>query len=135
MKSIYTIMAMVMVVAMAGWAVAAESVDIGLGRMDRAEFDALRQMVAGNVQPTPSVATEVPEKTTVAEFDVRDVEQIRQAMAGGRDQGGMIASTATTGGLVDIGLGSMSTSEFCDLNKLVASNTTGMDSGFTFMCP
>lgn len=135
MKSIYTIMAMAMVVAMAGGAVAADSVDIGLGRMDRAEFDALRQMVAGDYQPNRSVTTEVHEGTTVAEFYVRDVEQIRQAMVGGRDQGVMTASTATTGDLVDIGLGSMSTGDFCDLNKLVASNTTGQDRGFAFMCP
>jgi hypothetical protein len=37
---------------------------------------------------------------------------------------------------VDIGLGSMSSGEFCDLNKLVASNTGGRTAaGFQFVCP
>lgn len=134
MKNIYMTMAIVMVVATAGWAVAADTVDIGLGRMDRAEFDALRQMVSGDYQPTRSVRTEIPETVTVAEFNVRDVEQIRQAMTSGRDQGIATAVTAT-GDRVDIGLGSMSTGEFCDLNKLVASNATGQEAGFAFMCP
>ena len=44
--------------------------------------------------------------------------------------------SAANNGMVDIGTGAMATGEFCDLNKLVASNTvTNTDSGFAFICP
>lgn len=39
-------------------------------------------------------------------------------------------------GPVDIGTGTMSASEFCNLNKLVASNTGEWTAaGFQFVCP
>jgi 2-oxo-4-hydroxy-4-carboxy--5-ureidoimidazoline (OHCU) decarboxylase len=41
-------------------------------------------------------------------------------------------AAASQGDLVDVGLGSMTTVEFCDLNKLVASNTDTW--GFEFIC-
>ncbi len=136
MKRAFTIMAMVMMAVMmtAVFATAADSVDIGMGRMDRSEFNALQQMVRGDFRPTQSVTTEIPQVTHVAEFNVRDVESIRQAMVGNRDQE-MVATSASPNKLVDIGLGSMSTNEFCDLNKLVASNTTQQNEGFEFICP
>ena len=135
MKAINIAMAMtMMIMAMANFALAADTVDIGLGTMDRAEFETLRQMVRGDYQPTSSVSTETVREIRVAEFNVRDIESIRQAMAADRDQA-MMADAQTQNRLVDIGLGSMSTSEFCDLNKLVASNTTAQDAGLTFICP
>ena len=136
MKRTFTIMAMVMMALMVTsvFAAAADSVDIGMGRMDRSEFNALQQMVRGDYRPTQSVTTEIPQVTHVAEFNVRDVESIRQAMVGNRDQE-MVATSASPNKLVDIGLGSMSTNEFCDLNKLVASNTNQQNEGFGFICP
>jgi hypothetical protein len=113
-------------VAMAG------SVDIGLGRMDQAEFDSLRQMVSGDYQQSTSVSTIKPQDTRVAEFNQADVDAIRQTMAAGSVQQDATESAANNG-MVDIGTGSMATSEFCNLNNLVASNNT--NNGFTFICP
>ena len=131
MKQIYTIMAMVMAVTMIAGVAMADSVDIGLGRMDRAEFEALKQMVAGNYQSTEASRTETPATIRVAEFDLSVVEEIRQGMAADSVERQDIA-TASKENLVDVGLGSMSTNEFCDLNKLVASNTETW--GFEFIC-
>ncbi len=131
MKRINTIMAMMIAMAMMTGVAMADSVDIGLGRMDRAEFDALKQMVAGNYQPTESISTKRPAQIRVAEFDLSVVEEIRQGMVTSSD-GHQDVATASQENLVDVGLGSMTTSEFCDLNKLVASNTETW--GFEFIC-
>ncbi len=110
----------------------AGSVDIGLGRMDQAEFETLRQMVSGNYQPSDSVTTEIRQDIRVAEFNQADVDDIRQAMATGDVQRDATESIANNG-MVDIGTGEMATNEFCDLNKLVASNTvTNTNSGLSF---
>ncbi|BBO70698.1 hypothetical protein DSCA_46280 [Desulfosarcina alkanivorans] len=121
-------MVMTAAVAMAG------TVDIGLGRMDQSEFDTLRQMVNGTFQPTARAATEKPRQTRIAEFDQDVVDAIRQAMVNTGDQGPATAY-ASEGRMVDIGTGSMATSEFCDLNKLVASNSANRSGGFNFICP
>ena len=119
---------------MAGVAMAG-SVDIGLGRMDQAEFDTLRQMVNGSYQPSDSITTEIRQNIHVAEFNQTDVDDIRQAMAAGSIQRDATESAANSG-MVDIGIGAMATGEFCDLTKLVATNTvTGPNSGFDFICP
>ena len=71
----------------------------------------------------------------MAEFNQKDVDDIRQAMATGDVQRDATESIANNG-MVDIGTGEMATNEFCDLNKLVASNTAARtDSGFAFICP
>ena len=129
------IMAAVMATMMMAGVAMAGSVDIGLGRMDQAEFDTLRQMVNGNYQPSDSVTTEIRQNIHVAEFNQTDVDDIRQAMAAGSIQRDATESLANNG-MVDIGTGAMATGEFCDLNKLVATNTvTGPNSGFDFICP
>ena len=115
-------------VAMAG------SVDIGLGRMDQAEFETLRQMVSGDYQAKDTVSTTRPQVTYIAEFNQADVDEIRRVMAAGGVQWKASESVADNG-MVDIGTGAMATGEFCDLNKLVASNITGQDRGFAFVCP
>ena len=113
----------------------AGSVDIGLGRMDQAEFETLKQMVSGDYQPSDSVTTEIQRDVRVAEFNQADVDDIRQVMVAGGVQRDVTESIANNG-MVDIGTGAMATNEFCDLNKLVASNTvTGPNSGFNFICP
>jgi hypothetical protein len=113
----------------------AESVDIGMGQMDRGEFETLKRMVSGD---QPFTADRTQEKDTgvyVAEFDWSDVQDIRQAMNTSKSTHNSMAAVSDTGS-VDIGLGAMSTSEFCDLNKLVASNTSGQTAaGFQFVCP
>ena len=129
------IMAAVMATMMMAGVAMAGSVDIGLGRMDQAEFDTLRQMVNGSYQPSDSVTTEIRQNIHVAEFNQTDVDDIRQAMAAGSIQRDVTESAANNG-MVDIGTGAMATGEFCDLNKLVATNTvTGPNSGFDFICP
>jgi hypothetical protein len=125
-------MAAVMATMMMAGVAMAGSVDIGLGRMDQAEFDTLRQMVNGSYQPSDSVTTEIRQNIHVAEFNQTDVDDIRQAMAAGSIQRDVTESAANNG-MVDIGTGSMATSEFCNLNNLVASNNT--NNGFTFICP
>jgi hypothetical protein len=112
----------------------AESVNIGMGTMDRAEFDQLKQMVNGHYHAaTASVSTPVVDESRVAEFNVREVEAIRHAMHARPAEHNMIASAST--GMVDIGTGTMSTSEFCNLNNLVASNQITPTGGFSYLCP
>lgn len=131
----FKIMAMVMATMMTAGVAMAGSVDIGMGRMEQAEFESLRQMVSGTYQPSDSVTTEIRQDVRVAEFNQKDVDDIRQAMATGNIQRDATESIASNG-MVDIGTGAMATNEFCDLNKLVASNTaTRTDSGFAFICP
>lgn len=134
MRKSYFIAAITMAMVVMAAVAVAETVDIGLGSMDKAEFDTLRQMVNGEFQPGTRLSTEKPLQTRVAEFYQADVEAIRLAMVNTSDRG---PATAFTSGdqLVDIGTGSMATNEFCDLNKLVASNSTNLTSGFNFICP
>lgn len=127
-KSFY-IAAMTMAMVLVAGIAMAETVDIGTGRMDRAEFEALRQMVSGDYHPTASISTPVPSDTKVAEFYQRDVDAIRQAMVAGSTE----ITPVSKNSMVDIGTGSMKTTEFCSLNKLVASNNR--DTGFAFICP
>ena len=134
MKRTLYIAAMTMALMMLAGVAVAESVDIGLGRMDQAEFDTLKQMVSGEHRASDNVSTVRPQTTRVAEFNQADLDEIRQVMAAGDIQQGAPESSAN-GGMVDIGTGAMATGEFCDLNKLVASNNTQADDGFTFICP
>ena len=133
-KSFKIMAVMTATMMMAGVALAG-GVDIGMGRMDQAEFETLRQMVSGSYQSSDSVTTKVRQNIRVAEFNQTDVDEIRQVMASGGVQRDATESVSNNG-TVDIGTGAMATNEFCDLNKLVASNTvTKTNSGFAFICP
>lgn len=135
MKYSLNIAVMAIALAMLAGIATAGSVDIGLGQMDRAEFETLKQMVSGD---QPFSADRTQEKSAgvyVAEFDWSVVQDIRQPMSAG-DRSRSATAAVSEPGTVDIGLGSMSTGEFCDLNKLVASNTSGRSAaGFQFICP
>ena len=126
---------MIMAMAVMAWTgpTFAEPVDIGLGEMDRAEFNILRDMVNGDYQPSKEVKQAKTPEVFVAEFNWRDVEAIRETMSRGFSQ--EQSTVASSGTQVDIGLGSMETNEFCDLNKLVASNSNYSNQGFGFICP
>ncbi len=134
MKNSFYILAATMAMAMLAGIATADSVDIGLGRMDRVEFETLRQMVGGDYEPSGSVSTEIPRETRIAEFNQSDVDAIRQAMVAGSSEQ-MATASVSHDNMVDIGTGAMTTSEFCNLNKLVASNNTNQNNGFTFICP
>jgi hypothetical protein len=123
MKKSFFIMAITMATVMMASVAVAETVDIGLGRMDQAEFDTLRQMVNGEFQPSGQSSVEKIRPTRIAEFDQSVVDEIQQAMLNTSDQRPETAF-ASQDRMVEIGTGSMATSEFCDLNKLVASNNT-----------
>jgi len=134
MKRTYIIMVTMVVALMLANVAWAESVNIGMGAMDRTEFDQLKQMVSGHYRaPSTSVSTPIVEDTRVAEFNYRDVEAIRYAMDRKTVEQNMTASAST--GMVDIGTGAMSTSEFCNLNNLVASNQISPTGGFSYLCP
>ena len=129
------IMAVMMATMMIAGVAMAGSVDIGLGRMDQSEFETLQQMVSGTYHPSDLVTTEIRKDIRVAEFNQADVDDIRQAMESGNVQQDATQSVANSG-MVDIGTGVMATNEFCDLNKLVASNTVAnTNSGFSYICP
>lgn len=134
MKKSFYIATMTIAIVMTVGVAMAETVDIGMGRMDRAEFERLQQMVSGEYQPVDSDTTDMHEKRHLAEFNEADVEALRQAMASDAARQEAVASTSSTG-LVDIGTGSMPNSEFCDLNKLVANAAAGQTGGFGFVCP
>lgn len=135
MKYSFMIVAMAIAVTMFAGNAAADAVDIGLGQMDRGEFQTLKRMVSGD---QPFIADRTREKAAgvyVAEFDWRDVQDIRRAMDAGEISRSPTAAVSEPGP-VDIGLGSMSTGEFCDLNKMVASTANGRSAaGFQFICP
>lgn len=137
MKHLFRIAVMAITVTMLAGVATANSVDIGLGQMDRAEFETLKRMVSGDQAFSANSARE-QEKVAVknvAEFNWNDVQDIRQAMTADETPRNATAAASDTGP-VDIGLGTMSSNEFCDLNKLVASNTGGQAAaGFQFICP
>lgn len=133
-KSFY-IAAMTMAIVMMAAVAIAGMVDIGLGRMDRTEFETLQQIVNGDFQPTPRVSAGEPAQRRIAEFNESDVDEIRLAMGNGSGQHTATA-IASVERMVDIGTGSMAAGDFCDLNKLVANNNTNnQNSGFAFICP
>jgi hypothetical protein len=130
----YSMMATVMAVLLVAGTAAAGSVSIGLGEMDRAEFEQLKQMVNGQYQaPSATVSTPMTNDIRVAEFNGRDVDAIRRAMETDPAEQAMTASASH--GMVDIGTGAMSTREFCNLNNLVASQNVISNSGFEYLCP
>lgn len=134
MKKSFYIMAVAMAMVMTAAVSMAETVDIGLGSMDRSEFEVLKQTVGGDFQSPARVSVEQPGQLRVAEFNQADVDEIREAMS--TDTRRQSPSAFASGdNLVDIGTGSMATSDFCDLNKLVASNGTTQKAGFNFICP
>jgi hypothetical protein len=134
MKKSFYITILAMAAVLVASTATADSVDIGLGEMDRAEFERLQKMVRGEHQPSTVASERSAREIYVAEFRWEDVQSIRQAMNVEDSNSTQIAS-ASGNNRVDIGLGSMSTTEFCDLNKLVASNTNYQKKGFDFICP
>ena len=135
MKRSLIMAVMAIAVAMLTGIATADTVDIGLGEMDRAEFETLKRMVSGDQPFSANSTLEKAAGENVAELDRRVVQDIRQAMSAGENSRHAAAAVSDTGP-VDIGLGSMSAGEFCDLNKLVASNTGGQAvAGFQFICP
>ena len=134
MKKSFFIMAMTMATVMMATVAMAETVDIGLGRMDQAEFETLRQMVNGEFQLSERSSDKKIRPARIAEFDQSVVDDIRQAMLNTTDRRPE-TDFASQDRMVEIGTGSMATSEFCDLNKLVASNSASGTGGFTFICP
>lgn len=130
MTRIFILTAMAMVLA-AGMALA-EPVDIGLGTMNHGEFETLKAMVSGRYKSTGSTTPRSPD-IHVAEFNQHDIDAIRRAMT--TPAAGVSEKSVTQDKMVDIGTGVMASSEFCDLNKLVAKNSAARDSGFTFICP
>ena len=132
MKKLFHMTILAMAVLMGTGVAMAGSVDIGVGEMDQAEFESMRQMIGGEPAQSQVITNEKPEAVYVGELKWSDVEDIRQAMAFGDNSRNEAA--AASSGPVDIGLGAMSNNEFCDLNKLVASNNNSRQ-GFDFICP
>jgi len=131
-KSFYTTI-VAMALLMAAGIASADSVDIGLGQMDRAEFESLRQIMSGEHRSSVAVKKDKPADIYVGELNWKDVEAIRHSMAFGGS--GRSETAVASSGQVNIGLGAMPTTEFCDLNKLVASNNVNSTQGFGFVCP
>ena len=135
MKTYMHIVAMAAVVAMTAGISMAGSVNVGLGSMDQTEWDRLTQIMRnGDQAPTSMSPPPERDRIRVGEFSQSEVDAFRRAMVADTP----INRTASANGRpdkVDIGTGSMETAEFCDLNKLVASNGRGSASGFAFICP
>jgi hypothetical protein len=134
MKFSIMIAAMTIAISISAGIATAETVDIGMGQMDRGEFEALKQMVSGDQPFSADMAQEKNAGVYVAEFEWSDVQDIRQAMnTSGTLRNSMDAVSDT--GPVDIGTGAMSAGEFCGLNNMVPSNTVGRNAaGFQFIC-
>jgi hypothetical protein len=134
MKFSFMIAAMTIAISISAGIATAQSVDIGMGQMDRGEFEALKRMVSGDQPLTDYRTQEKAAGVYVAEFNWSDVQDIREAMNTSKSSRNSMAAVSNTGP-VDIGTGLMSSGEFCDLNKLVASNTGGRTAaGFQFVC-
>jgi hypothetical protein len=134
MKLTYVIAAMTIAISISAGIATAEPVNIGLGQMDRGEFETLKQMVSGD-QPFTAFSTQEKDAGVLAaEFNWSDAQDIRQAMNTSKSSRNPMAAVSATDP-VDIGTGAMSAGEFCDLNKLVASNTGSRTAaGFQFVC-
>jgi hypothetical protein len=133
MKKAYCIAVLTIIMMITAGVAMAGSVNIGLGRMDQADFEALQQMVKGYYHPSASVSTPIPETSQVAEFNRTLVDAIRQAMAT-PEPAPITTASKPKNTMVEIGTGSMQTNEFCDLDKRVARNTIGTKAGFAYLC-
>jgi hypothetical protein len=135
MKKSFNIMAITVAAAlmvMAGVG-GAEMVDIGMGSMDRSEFEALKGVMGGGFQAFSAGSTAPTAADRVAEFSRSDVDAIGQVMAATFSTWNVAVSESKSQ-TVDIGTGSMSTGEFCGLSKLVASNRVNPSEGYASIC-
>ena len=101
----------------------AEMVNIGLGQMERSEFQTLKAMVQGQ-QPDKTVATRPPvrvERYGLVEMSSADFQDLKNKM--GRPA---VALTDTPSAksirMVDIGTGRMPIEEFNALKRMVAGD-------------
>lgn len=135
MKKSFNIVAITAAVAMvlAAGVVVAGDVDIGMGRMDRSEFEALKGVMGGEFNAFSSGSPVPASANRVAEFNQSDVDAIGQVMASTFSEWNVAVSESKSQ-TVDIGTGSMSTGEFCGLSKLVASNRVNPSEGYASIC-
>ena len=135
MKKSFYIVAITAVVAMvlAAGVVVAGDVDIGMGRMDRSEFETLKGVMGGGFQAFSAGSTAPVAADRVAEFSRSDVDAIAQVMAAGPSAKNTAVAEFKSP-TVDIGTGSMSAGEFCGLSKLVASNRVNPSEGYASIC-
>ena len=81
MKNSFHIAILAIALLMVAGIASAESVNIGLGAMDRTEFETLRQMVNGEQPFSLAINKTKPADTYVGEFNWEEVEGFRQSMA------------------------------------------------------
>ena len=125
MKKMTTVMAIMVMVMMAAGNVAAEMVDIGMGQMDRSEFEALKAKVQGQpVQATPVVSTVRvhTENYGLVEMTPADFEALRNKVAGIEDDQAPYHTASVATPMVDIGTGEMSADDFAALKRMVKSS-------------
>ena len=123
-KAIMTITAAIIVLVGFNHALA-ETVDIGMGQMDRSEFLALKKMVQeGRTAVTPEITTPLVqvERYGPVEMSRADYDALRNTVAGigGAEMPASIVTPSVR--TVNIGTGAMPMDEFLALKRMVAQN-------------
>jgi hypothetical protein len=121
MKPTIALMTFVMVSLLAIGQAVAGMVDIGMGQMTQAEFDALKATVEGHAEANrPTVATPRPdtERYGMVEMTPADYESLRDKVAG-NDTGSGAGPVTPQTRMVDIGMGEMPQAEFASLKQMV----------------
>ena len=116
-----TIVMMVMVLMAAG-NVAADMVDVGMGQMERSEFESLKAMVQGQpVGGVPAIATSRvrSEQYGLIEMAPAAFEALRNKVAGIENVQAPYPTARAAIQMVDIGTGEMPADEFAALKRMV----------------
>jgi len=122
MKKMTIAVATMVMVLMAIGNVTAGMVDIGTGQMESAEFEALKNMIQGQmIQAAPGVSTARihTERYGMVEMTPADFETLRNKVAGIEDDRAPTRTASRATQMVDIGTGMMPADDFAALKRMV----------------
>ena len=125
MKSMLTLAVATILVLLVMGNASAQMVDIGTGRMEKAEFLALGAMVRGEVvasQPVMPTPLKETERYGWIALPRDEFEALRDRIAGIHPTGEPTVGAARPAAMVDIGTGAMPREEFIALKQKVAGH-------------
>lgn len=110
-------------------AAAEEVVDIGSGRMERAEFVALQTKVRGTQgQTAPVISTPLThlQRYGIVEMEPKDFDALRERIAGSGAESAQSNRTVPVQ-MIDIGTGEMPKYEFMALKRMIDDGVVGRE--------
>ena len=138
MKKMTIALAIMVMVMMAAGNVAADMVDIGMGRMERSEFEALKAMVQGqSAGKAATISTRrVPtEQYGLIEMAPAEFEALRNKVAGIEVERAPYHTASAAPRMVDIGTGEMPADDFAALKRMVKESERIVFDGFVALHP